>query len=406
MHKVIRTKSEYEEALSGIEKFIERSDKLTPEEEEKLELLLLLVQDYEVKNFPLGIPDPIEAIRFRMDQQNLSPRDLIPFIGSRSKVSEILARKRPLTLSMIRALNSGLGIPAKVLLQEQSPADFEDVDIKWERFPIREMVSRGWIKHKATDLFGRAEDALIDFLKSIGSSKAVIALYRSTKNLRSARTMDRYALFAWTVRVITRAMNNPCTENYVKGTVTLEFMTEIAKLSVFQEGPRLAQEFLKKYGIPLIIEQQLSKTFLDGAAIMLANKKASVIGLTLRHDRIDNFWFCLMHELAHISLHFNDEIMQFYDDLDVAPGGNPLESEADELANEALIPRKIWDEDPAKLARSPEAVEDLAKTLRIHPAIVAGRVRRECNDYRILSNYVGHRQVRKLFPEFGVEPGV
>ena len=82
-----------------------------------MELLLLLVEHYEEKAFPIDLPDSVSAIRFRMEQQDLKPKDLIPFIGSKSKVSEVLHGQRPLSLSMIRKLMTNLGISAEVLLQ-------------------------------------------------------------------------------------------------------------------------------------------------------------------------------------------------------------------------------------------------------------------------------------------------
>jgi len=124
--KVIKSKSEYETALAAIEDLIDRDPDVGTLEADQLELLTLLVQDYESKTFQRALPDPVDAIQFRMEQENLTQRDLVPYIGSRSKVSEVLSRKRPLTLSMIRALHSNLGIPAKVLLEERDLSDLEE----------------------------------------------------------------------------------------------------------------------------------------------------------------------------------------------------------------------------------------------------------------------------------------
>lgn len=112
--KVIHTKAEYAEALSRIENLMDAKPR-TPQGDE-LELLSLLVHDYEEKAFPIDKPDPIEAIRFRMSQQGLTSRDLVPILGSRSRVSEVLSGQRGLTLKMIRALVSQLRIPAHILL--------------------------------------------------------------------------------------------------------------------------------------------------------------------------------------------------------------------------------------------------------------------------------------------------
>jgi len=116
INKLIKTKKDYDFALSRIDKLMD-AKKGTPEADE-LELLATLVEMYEDEHYPMDMPDSVEAIRFRMDQLGLKQQDLVPFIGSRSKVSEILSKKRTLTLSMMRSLHKGLGIPADVLLQE------------------------------------------------------------------------------------------------------------------------------------------------------------------------------------------------------------------------------------------------------------------------------------------------
>jgi len=115
--KIIKTEQDYKEALKLLEELMGRDPNPDSAEGEQLNLLTTLIQDYEAKAFPETLPDPIEAIKFRMEQVGLKPADLIPYIGSRSRVSEILSGKRQLTLDMIRALETGLGIPAEVLIQ-------------------------------------------------------------------------------------------------------------------------------------------------------------------------------------------------------------------------------------------------------------------------------------------------
>lgn len=397
--KVIKTEADYAEVLAEIEQLIDRDPAPGTQEAERLEVLTLVVRDYESKQFPIKPPHPIEAIHFRMEQQGLTQRDLVPFIGSRSKVSEVLARKRPLTLSMIRALHRGLGIPAEVLLQEHPSDVLEETDIEWERFPVREMIVRSWIKGGAFPLREDPEDLVRRFLSPLGRSQSKIyALYRKT--LRSARRMDSYALTAWTARVAIRAIEKYPATRYKPETVTLEFMRELSQLSWSTLGPVLAQEFLERYGIPLIIEPHLPRTHLDGAAIMVEVARP-VIGLTLRHDRLDNFWFCLMHELAHLALHLKEEGEGFYDDLDTVRSDDPREKEADTLAGEALIPEQVWQNSPARRLRSPEAAQHLADKLRIHPAIVAGRMRYESRNFRVLNQLIGRDEVRKCFPDVG-----
>jgi len=398
--KVIKTQSDYDTALVSIENFMDLDPSLGTPEADELELLTLLVQDFESKQYPQSIPDPINAIQFRMEQQGLTQRDLIPYLGSRSRVSEVLSGKRPLTLSMVRALHSGLGIPASVLLQEEGAALPKESDIDWKNFPLREMIKRRWIVANVKEINERAEELIRQYLKPLGSPSAIAPLYRKTKHVRSARTVDQFALFVWTIQILIRAIEKPPIVDYKPETVDLKFMREVAQLSWSEKGPLLAQEYLWNHGIQLIVEPHLPRTHLDGASIM-SNEGRPVIGLTLRHDRVDNFWFVLMHELAHVGKHLSDHSEAFYDDIDTSSENDALEEEADRLAQEALIPEKEWENSHAKKLRGdPDAARHLAKKLKIHPAIVAGRMRQENKNYRVLYQMVGTGKVRCLFKEF------
>lgn len=111
----IKTQRDYRRALKEIEGLMS-ARRGTPEGD-RLDVLVTLVEAWEAKHYPLDLPDPVEAIKYHMDQDGLAPRDLIPFIGSRNRVYEILNRKRPLTLKMIWQLHEGLGIPAESLIK-------------------------------------------------------------------------------------------------------------------------------------------------------------------------------------------------------------------------------------------------------------------------------------------------
>ena len=123
---VIKTTVEHDRAIERIEALF-RAKPGTVEGDE-LELWLLLVETYEKENFPIDLPDPIEAIRFRMEQANLKQKDLVPIFGSKGKVSEVLSGKRELSLAMIRKLVNELGIPAAVFLQERDALDNQVID--------------------------------------------------------------------------------------------------------------------------------------------------------------------------------------------------------------------------------------------------------------------------------------
>jgi HTH-type transcriptional regulator / antitoxin HigA len=113
--KPVRTKSDYRAALEEIDGLM--AARPGSPEGERLDLLVTLVEAYERKHFPLDLPDPVEAIRFAMDQRGLSAKDLEPMIGRSNRVYEILNRKRPLTVKMIWRLHKGLNIPAECLIR-------------------------------------------------------------------------------------------------------------------------------------------------------------------------------------------------------------------------------------------------------------------------------------------------
>jgi HTH-type transcriptional regulator/antitoxin HigA len=114
----IHTDADYKATLKEISALMESDPDLGTPDGDRLDVLTTLVQAYEAKHFPMTTPDPVEAIKFRMEQSGLSVKDLEPLIGKSNRVYEVLNRKRPLTLAMIRRLHQGLGIPAEVLIAE------------------------------------------------------------------------------------------------------------------------------------------------------------------------------------------------------------------------------------------------------------------------------------------------
>jgi len=404
MQKVIKTELDYNSALARIDELMDAMPD-TPEFDE-LELLSTLVEIYEDKNYPIDMPDPVNAIKFRMEQFGLNQQDLVPFIGNRSKVSEVLNGKRKLSLSMMRALNKGLGIPSEVLLQEPNALLLEDGPrLEWEKFPIKEMVKKGWIAG-ASDVVTEGEEIIRDLINNAGGLEAVgCCLFRRSKGARENTKNDSFALTAWCLKILEIANSKGLSNQYAEGSVNDVFLRETARLSYFYNGPALAKEYLEKHGINLIILEHLSKTYLDGAVIFPSNKNP-VIGLTLRYDRLDNFWFCLLHELAHLSKHMetNDSGI-IIDDLDLRKYDDSkedsLERQADSIAKEALIPSEEW----ATMEFSSESgtrqtqIIEFAQKLKINPAVLAGRIRFETNNYRRFSNLLGHGEVSKHFSD-------
>ncbi|HHT0484543.1 TPA: helix-turn-helix domain-containing protein [Klebsiella pneumoniae] len=130
--RIIKNSEEHAAAMARLIELASGDLQPGTEDFDELELLGLLIEHYESREFPMDKPDPIEAIKFRMDQQGLSHADMKQYIGSASKVSEVLNRKRPLSLSMIRRLHDGLGIPADILIQDMSAIEWSLVDAEEE----------------------------------------------------------------------------------------------------------------------------------------------------------------------------------------------------------------------------------------------------------------------------------
>lgn len=394
--KVIKTEKDYQEALKLVEKLMLLDPNPDSTEGEQLNLLSALIEDYESRNFPETLPNPIEAIKFRMEQSNLKPADLIPYIGSRSRVSEILSGKRQLSIDMVRALSEGLGIPAKVLIKRSDVSN--DSEYKnWDNHLVAEMEARGYFGSASLKNSSKVE-LLKNFFSIIGSPAQVVGMLRKS-NYRLSPLTNRRALTAWAARVIAKAKKIKISKKYKPNTIDLNFLQELAKLSVKKNSPILVQNHLKKYGIILVIEPHFSKTYLDGATI-LVNKNNPIIGLTLRYNRLDNFWFTLLHELAHIAKHYNSGISLFYDEIEgiKAIDLDEKEQEADALAEEAILPKAKWEISPARLIPSAMAAKSLANELGVHPALIAGQIRHKGNRYVYLNKIVSEAKVRKYFP--------
>lgn len=116
--KIIKSKEQHTQALARLMSLMDANPKAGSNDADEIELLALLIESYEIQHYPIDPPDPIEAIRFRMEQQGLKQKDLTAYFGSASKVSEVLNGTRQLSISMIRKLNEGLGISANVLIRK------------------------------------------------------------------------------------------------------------------------------------------------------------------------------------------------------------------------------------------------------------------------------------------------
>lgn len=399
--KVIRTREQYDAYLAEVQSLMAKGASLNTSDSDKLELLTVLLEAYENTKYPVESPDPIDAILFRMGEKGLKQADLIPYFGTSSRVSEVLRRKRPLTVQMIRALSIGLGLSADTLIGLSVADNSKKTnEVDWSKFPAKEMAKRGWLESFSKNAKLAVEDIVKGFISDAGLHFGAASFRRTIAGEAQSPT-TQYALYAWLARVIQTSRDKKAKlGHFDENTLNAGFLKELAQLSWSERGPLLAVEYLEKHGIAVVIEPHLKGTQLDGAALKDADG-TPIVGLTLRHDRLDNFWFTLLHEVAHLWKHVSDQDA-FLDDLD-ASSEDRREAEANRLAREAFIPRLIWKRSDAFIAPGKESIDRLSRELKIHPAIIAGRLRKETGNYHLFSDLVGHNQVRAMFHQSTVD---
>jgi HTH-type transcriptional regulator / antitoxin HigA len=287
--------------------------------------------------------------------------------------------------------------------------------VQWE-VKLSDWISSGWnVAHKVTATevkkiikHARAsgwfdDDSLIDasdeesfnYLQRYVSDQ--IVKYGSPSLLRTGLNVEDHSddllLLAWKARVTRRAENTIMSMGLEYRPLDISWLLELVKLSETDDGPARAREFLLRKGIVLVAEPQIPGMKVDGAAFLVDG--TPVIGLTLRRDTIDNFWFTLMHEVGHVILHYRAGLaVGFFDDTETV-SLDEIENEANDFASNILIPEEKWKRSPARIAKTAEVVEKFAKELRIHSAIVFGRLQKERGNYATFSNRIGRGLVKK-----------
>ncbi len=360
------------------------------EDLDEIDVLAAVIEKYERETFAIDAPSPTAAIKLRMEQLDLKARDLEPFIGSRARVSEVLSGKRKLTVDMMRALHSGLGIPYESLMTKEDPQCTDS-------FIVGQPVLTK-LREIGIDV---STEHLSKFLQNAFGERKVAALPRKTRSQRASEKTDEHALLVWQGAVLTKAMKRPPSNTYSQKKIDKQFLISIAKLSVKPNGPVLAIERLSEYGIIVVVMPLLPGTFLDGA-VMLLNRETPVIGLTLRYDRIDNFWFTLLHELSHLVRDYElllstDHV--FFDDLEL-DSDDEREREADNLAKNCLIPSKFAKKIFRKKYASNEDMENVAAAAGVHTSIAAGRWQKENSNYKKFSRLIVRNTLRDMLAQY------
>ncbi|WP_428489107.1 XRE family transcriptional regulator [Rhodopila sp.] len=331
--------------------------------------------------------------------RGMSQKDLAAFLGLKEQQIQRYEaeRYRSASLDRLMEISDALGVQISKRAELVGNGHFESVDpAAWKAFPVAEMYKRGWFEDfsgSMADARKAAPDLLPAFLRGAQARYAPQALHR--KSVRSSGQVHEAGIAAWEARVRHLADRDPRGETFDPLLISEDWLAGLVKLTLDPDGPAKTMNYLRAIGVALIVEKHLPGTLLDGAALSTFDGYA-IIALTLRHDRLDNFWFTLFHELGHLKLHVGHDYAAIFDDTET-PAATALEEEADLFAQEALLPAVKWNVGAARFTRNEKAVLIDAKRFRVGPAVIAGRVRREAHDYTLLRGLVGAGNVRRQF---------
>jgi HTH-type transcriptional regulator / antitoxin HigA len=332
--------------------------------------------------------------------RGLSQKDLARKLGLREQsIQRWEAEKyRSISLSNFQKVARTLGVGWRMdevsALSEQWALSYDVTRDDLSKV-LRHARANGWLEaDKESD-----ENAIATLVRYVGDH---VVRYGTPSLLRTGLGVsDRpqnWSLLSWKAQVTRRAEAVISQARPQYRPIDVSWLIELVHLSPLDEGPYRARELLLEHGIVLIIEPQIPGMAVDGAAFLV--DETPVIGMTLLRDTLDNFWFTLLHEVAHIILHYRTGLSAgFFDDFTSADV-DEFEREANQFAGNLLIPEEAWTRTPARISKVPEPIERFAAQLKIHPAIVFGRIRMERNDYSLFSNRIGRGLVRKqLLPD-------
>ncbi|MBN7806460.1 ImmA/IrrE family metallo-endopeptidase [Agrobacterium rosae] len=336
--------------------------------------------------------------------RGLSQKDLARKLGLREQaVQRWEAEKyRSISLSNFQKVAQSLGV--RWQMQDITPTDRNwppvyDVSKADVAKVLRHARQHGWLETSDTS----DENATATLIRYVGDH---VNRYGTPSLLRTGlnvvdHTHD-WSLLSWKAQVSRRAEAIIAEVKPKYRPIDVSWLIELVRLSQFDDGPTLAVRLLLEHGIVFIAEPQISGMSVDGAAFLIDD--VPVIGMTLLRDTVDNFWFTLLHEVAHIILHYRTGLSSgFFDDLE-SPHVDEFEEEANQFASNLLIPDEVWSRSPARIAKTSDPVEKLATRIKISPAIIFGRIRMERNDYSIFSNKIGRGTVRKQLLKKNSEP--
>lgn len=399
---LIKTEKQYKEATKRL-RLLMLSESRSSDEEQELELLAAYIDDFDANIEIEEALDPIDAINIRMVQLEISRKDLEQYIGNKSAVAAVLNRKKPMSLSVIRRLSVGLNLPLGLLAKEYALSEELKIEFTDALLKFLTTQAKDWFKNLPSDwkvLKNNTQEHLEPKVKmaisALGKQGALLRTSLHDPAQRTNKKMDMAALLLWQARVLDLAAQSPIQQDFDKVRFQERELTQIAQLSRHKNGPGLVKEELARYGIHFVVCTHAPKTYLDGAVLKGRDGKP-VVALTLRYDRLDNFFHVLLHELSHIVRHYGENSELFVDDLDFE-SDEKIEKEADLLALDSVIPAEEW-ERCYKYLSSQDALKSIADDFNIDAALLAGRYRRQSGNYQKHSRLIGNKQVRRIFWE-------
>lgn len=338
------------------------------------------------------------AILARISQQ-MSQKDLAEKLGIKEQQVQRYEREKYQSISLDRfgRVLAALGVELQPRLSTDRETAAQQPAIEVDLSPpvLRELRKRNWVSLPRNMAPSAMKNELANYIERHTAITPAKPLHRRTRSIKPRNGL----IDLWVARILEVASES---RSRMKGKFNITdtaWLTQLVALSAQPDGPNRAIGMLRDHGIIMIFEPHLPTTMLDGAA-MMTEDNIPIVAVTLRHDRIDNFWFTLLHELGHVYLHFSNGLSDGFIDDDLGDQiVSDVEREADEFARTRLIPDDIWKSSPVRFTKSRDSVEKFARRLNIHPAIVAGRIRNE-RDYSLFSDMVGSGQVKRLFTAY------
>ncbi|GJL97180.1 MAG: hypothetical protein DHS20C06_09970 [Hyphobacterium sp.] len=308
-------------------------------------------------------------------------------------------RYRTISIANFRRVASVLGLSWELNLADHWFGAQDNISAEFSADEVKKILKHArknaWFdgdlstSAETEESFNYLQRYVSDHLIKYGSP----SLLRTGLNVQD-RSND-LALMAWRARVTRRAEVIIQANSVDYRPLDVRWLLELVKLSAASNGPLLAQEMLLEKGIVLIVEPQIPGMSVDGSAFLIEG--VPIIGLTIRRDTVDNFWFTLLHEIGHVVLHNRSGLATGFFDDTKNQSLDEIELEADQFASNLLVPDEVWRRSPVRITKSSNVIEKFATKVGVHPAIVFGRLQKERNDYKTFANKIGRGKIRPLF---------